>query len=429
MATGGLTPLRGNNAYIGYGKQSAWGTPVAPTWFSRWLDGSGFNADAKVTTEMEGDASPWEILAYKTEQKGMVKVVEYARPQSIGYALQAFLGTGSDTFTAPSISTTFSATIVAGATTFSVPVSIGTVGTLALNCTPGYAAANYEVATVDLTTKTGVGPYTYTLAAGAKFRNGHTSGDAITSVSAHVLARTNTTYDPYTLEWALGFQAGGATGQVFRLQDAVCTEIQLTLEAKKPIKIEHTWYGALTKLQAAPSAPTYEGLSIVGLAGGPFAYYQGQGNWLVDGVATGNAVTVRKATLQLKNSTDVSEYVTEGITPAYFSPENIKVTCDAEAIFQNWNQYNEMYFGAQTIATGAGDSYLVGYGSLQTTFVSDPVNSLLLGILNGAYTAMALTPKLDAKGIPQPLKLTALKSTTALNPLLATLNNSYASSY
>ena len=38
-------PIRGDNAYIGLGKQSQQGAPVAPSWFPRILDCSIFEFD------------------------------------------------------------------------------------------------------------------------------------------------------------------------------------------------------------------------------------------------------------------------------------------------------------------------------------------------------------------------------------------------
>src|SRR5690242_6413178 len=104
MATGGLTPIRGNDAYVACGKQSAWGTAVAPTWFPIWLQGSEWGAETKTTSEMQGDGSPHKAFLYKTGQYGLVKIVEYARPIGTGYSLQGLLGTNSDTYTAPTFS-------------------------------------------------------------------------------------------------------------------------------------------------------------------------------------------------------------------------------------------------------------------------------------------------------------------------------------
>ena len=426
--TGGLANIRENLFYVGCGKQSVWGTAVAPTWYSLWLDGTDVNPQAKITLEREGDTSPFMGLAYKENQYGVAKVVEYARPITLGYILQALLGSGSDTYTAPTKSSTFASAVLAGATSFQSVGSLGNSGTLGINATPAYSNAGvYEVVTVNLASQSGTGPYTYTLNGGGAFLNAHAMSDAITSASQHTLTRQTAGYDAFTLEFAFG---SATLGEVWRLQDAVCYEVKLTCNKGKPIKVEHSWYGALHKLQSAFSTPSYEGSRVVGQAGAPFIFWEGSGNWLVDGSSSANAATVEKLELDLKNTTNAEDFISESISPALFIPSDMDITATAEAIFTSYNQFNETYFGAKTLSTGASDSYLVGYGAIQTTLQADPVNSLLVNVLNGAYTADSkLTPKLDAKGLRQPFKLTGQRTAAIANPFSATLMNSLASSY
>src|SRR6185312_476147 len=139
MATGGLPAIRDNLFYIGGGKQAAWGTAVAPTWFHRWLDSTDADGSVQYGSEREGDTSPYISLVYKSGQYWAFKVVEYVRPQIAGYALQALLGTGSDTYTAPAKTGTLAAAVVAGATSFTTTTDLGNLGTLALNVDPGYS--------------------------------------------------------------------------------------------------------------------------------------------------------------------------------------------------------------------------------------------------------------------------------------------------
>lgn len=428
MATGGLTPIRGNDAYVGYGKQSVWATPVPPTCYPRWLDGSEWGSEVKVTSEMQGDGSPHKGLMYKTEQYGMVKIVEYAYPIGAGYALQALFGSGSDTYTAPTKSGTLSAAVLAGANSFQTSLDLGNVGTLALNFTPGVSSMVYEVQTVDLTTKTGVGPFTYSLSGTAKFLYAHAMTDVITSASTHLLKRQLVSYDPYTIEFGWGRQTG-TPSQFWRLQDAVCTELKITLEAKKPVKFEHTWYGTLVKLQAASTAPAYEGINIVGQAGSPFMFYQNSGTFSVDGATTGNAAQLEKVEISLKNTTDPAEFVTESINPSYFQLGDIDATVTASAVLQNFNQYNEMYYGASSIATGATDSYKVGYGSLSGTLSTDGLNAFTFNIANAGYTAGRPVPKLDGKSMLQPIQMTPVTNGATPDPYSFTLANSQASVY
>lgn len=428
MATGGLTPIRGNDVYIGWTKQAAWGTPLAPTFFWRWLDGSEWNPDRKMTSEREGDTSPFISISWATAQMGLVKIVEYARPITAGCALQAFLGSGSDTYTAPTKSTTLAAAVTLPATTFQSTADLGSVGTMAVAIEGGYASTTGEVVNVNLVSRTGTGPYTYTLNGGASFARAHSNSGTIVSQASHAFTRQIQTYDPYTLEWAYG-HAGGTPAQAWRLQDAVCTELKISGQANRPIKFEHTWYGALSKLQAALSSPVYEGAGVFGTPSGPFRYDQAGTSWLIDGAGTGNAATIGKFDLTMKNSTDVNEFVTEALTPAYFIPSNFDVSANLDVVFQSFAQYNEAFFGSASPATGASDSTIVGIGSFQATFTADAINSLLLNLLNGAYQGPKLTPKLDAKAIHQPIQLVGQRGAGITNPFAATLTNAQASQY
>ena len=428
MATGGLTPIRGNDAYIGWIKQAAWGTPLAPTFFWRWLDGSEWNPEMKLTSEREGDTSPFISIAWKTHQMGMVKVVEYARPISAGCALQALLGSGSDTYTAPTISTTLSSAVLAGATSLSTVATLGTVGTLAVAVEGGYSSTTGEIVTVDLTTHTGAGPFTYTLANAATFRLGHSNSGTVVSQASHALTRQTGPYDPYTLEWAYG-HAGGTPSSAWRLQDAVCTELKISGQANHPIRFEHTWYGALSKLQAALSSPVYEGAGVIGTPSAPFRFDQGGSSWQIDGAGTGNAATIAKYDVTIKNSTDVQEFVTETLTPAYFQPGNCDISANLDVVFQNFAQYYETYFGSTAPASGSSDSAIVGVGSFQVTHTLDAINSLLLNLKNAAYQTAKITPKLDGKAVHQPIQLIGQRSASVSNPFAATLTNAQNSQY
>jgi hypothetical protein len=427
MATGGMTPIRQNLFYIGWGKQSAWGAAVPPTSFWRWLDGSEANPEAKFATEREGDTSPYMSLIYKSGQYWTVKVVEYLRPITAGCAFQALLGSGSDTYTAPAKSSTLAAAVVAGATTFQSTGDLGNSSTLAINFTPGVASATYEVQTVNLASRTGTGPYTYTLAAGATFKNAHNSGDTITSASTHVFARTSYSYDPYSIEFAFG-DGTHAPYQAIRLRDTVCVDLKLTSVAGKPVRLEHTWYGAASILQSALATVVLEGTTVVGAAGGPLTHFMAGSSWQVDNAGTGNAGSIKQFDLTLKNTSAPDEFQSEGISPAYFAPANFDITGQLQVIFQNYQQYYETYYGAASPAANAVDSYLVGYGQAAVTWTGDGVNSLQASLPSLAYTAAKLTPKLDAKPLMQSIAFSGIKS-GATAPLSLVLSNSQAAVY
>jgi hypothetical protein len=426
MAGGGLAVTAENLWYLGFAKEATWGTTVTPTTFLQWLDGSEANPDAKYEEEREGDGGAFISLVHKTSQLWMIKISQYVRPITVGYILQALLGSGSDTYTAPSKSTTLSAAVLAGATSFSSTASLGNTGTLAINFTPGISSVNYEVQTVNLASQTGTGPYTYNLVAGAKFRNAHNSGDAITSASTHVFTRQPYTYDPYTFEAAF-FQAG--FGKAFRIADCCCCEVQMQWEKGKKIKLDSTWYGTGAAIQAAFLTPSYEGTSVIGTPGAPMVYYQAGGTWSLDNATTGNALTIEKLTLALKNGTDPLDSQSEGLSPVYFVPGIMDISGSFDVEFSSYQQYYETYFGSATPATGATDSYLVGVGQLSATLQPDAVNSLALSLPNISYKAPKLTPKLDGKILRQTIDFTGNKTAANPTPLQLTLTNSLASGY
>src|SRR5260221_6267357 len=113
MATGGLLTFRDNAVYIGWAKQAAWGTGLAPTNWWIWRDGSDVVTNKNVTIEREGDQSGFASLPYVDRATGMIKIIEYARPIVLGCALQSLLGTGSDAFTA-AVNTTLGGQATAG---------------------------------------------------------------------------------------------------------------------------------------------------------------------------------------------------------------------------------------------------------------------------------------------------------------------------
>lgn len=429
MASGGLTPLRGNNVYAGWAKEATWGTPVAPTSFWRWEDGSASKINARFAVEREGDTTPHSSLVYKSEQSGDLKIVEYVRPRTVGCALQAFFGTGSDTYVAPTKSTTLAASITAGATTFQSTGDLGNVGNLAMNFTPAVASATYEVQTVNLTTRTGAGPYTYTLAGTAAFLNAHSNADVITSASTHTFTRQVTTYDPYSIEIGRG-DGVNAPFQVVRFVDCVCYDLTLTSEFGKPLRLEHSWYAADAKLITGNATVVLEGGSQVGQSAAPITHMMG-GTWTLNNLTTGNAATIKKVVLKAKNSTGVNDFVLEKIQPAYFTIDNWDVTLELTVKFNSFNDYYMCYFGGVTNpAANTLDSYLVGYGQYSVTYTEDAVNSLAISAPYAAYAAPTELPfKLDGRPIDQQIVLRPLKSQSVANPITLTLSNSQNSVY
>lgn len=429
MAGNALTPLRGNLASVGWIKEANWGTALAATSWWQWLDGTDAALEPKIAQERQGDTSPYINLAYKQSQSGMIKVVEYARPRTMGCALQAILGTGSDTYTAPTKSTTLAASIVVGATTFQSTADLGNVGSMAMNFTPGLASATYEVQTVNLASRTGAGPYTYTLANSATFRNAHSNSDAITSASSHAFTRQLVGYDPYSIDMVRGDGVNNPF-QLTRFHDCVCTDLTLTHQARKPLRLEHSWYAAGAQLvSGAFPTVTLESQNVIGYPGAPFMFHQISGNVLIDGASTGNAVTVEQIAMKIKNTTNVDEFVLESVNPAFFTPDNFDMSIQMTVVFQNFNQYYETYFGSSAPANNASDSYQVGYGTFQVTWVEDAINQFVMNATNVAYMAAKIPQKLDGKPVRQQIMLLPLKSLSVATPLTLTLSNSQNSAY
>lgn len=422
MATGGLNVFRENAVYVAGGKESAWGAGVPATWGWYWLDGSDANPETKLSSEREGDTSPFKALVWKTEQHEVIKIVEYVHPILAGYALQALCGTGSDTYTAPTVNTTLAAPIVAGATSCQVAANLGNVGTQVCIFEPGYTSATWEIATLDLTTKTGTGPYTYTLAASATFQKGHSNAGVVQSASNHVFTRKGA-YDPYSIE--IGWNTDGGTLQkAIRYIDCTCVDLKITSEKGKKLKFEHTWYATAFQELGTFTVPPYE-------TNKPMTHYDANGLWQLNAAATLNALTIDKFEVDFKNSTAAEDCQSEGLQPVYFIPGNCDITGSYEVLFNDWSQYNLAYAGGRTVATGKGDSVIVGTEAILALWQPDLLNSLQVSLPNVFYSAAKLTPRLDAKPLPQPVTFEAINNRPAgvTNPFTVTLANSQASQY
>lgn len=431
MATGGLSTIHGDEFQIGVGKQSAWGTDVAPTQGWRWLDGTDANPAETENTEREGDTGGAESLVWKTGQSVPVKMVEAVRPRTLGTTLQAWCGTSSDTYTAPTFAaSTLSASVAAGDTVFSTATNLGNVGTLGLNVDPGFATTTYEVVNVDLTTKSGGGPFTYTLASGGTFKKAHNSGVTITSASSHVFTRQMLTYDPYSIEYTFG-RTGRSNQQCFRAQDAICYDLQIAGSAGQRLGISHSWYAADVQLKASPTALTYEGFNSVGVAGGPLSWYQGN-VWKINGLTTGNAPSIRAFDITCHNTTQPMDLQNELLVADYYMPGDFDVSGSFTVAWQSYAQYYDTFFGSTSPATGTKSSYLIGLESLELRWASDAVNSFAVKLPQIYFKAPKLTPRHDGKPLYQQISFTAQKPRPGLSDtdtVILTLLNSQASAY
>lgn len=419
--------LRGNQVYMGWAKQAGWDVPLAPTRYWRWLTGSRANPLTRMQTWREGDSSPYESFAVKRGQWWVVRVVEYLRPITAGAALQALLGSGSDVFSAPTISTTLAAPITPGATTFQAAASIGAVGTGWLAFTPGYASVSNEALNVNLASRSGSGPFTYALAAGQRFLMSHASGDTVASAGTHVFTRQYA-YDPYTIE--IGYGAGGIVpNAAFRIQDCVCYDLEFEAVAGRPVRLTHLWYGISGATQATLATPTFEGAGLLGTAGRPLLMADAGNTWKLNGATTGNAATITRLKLKLHNTTRPDAIRDELLAPSYFLPGDIEITGSMEAHFATFQQYSQAYYGSASPPAGATDGYSIGYESLNVTFAADGINGLTLALPTIAYAAAELTPQTNGEPLRQPIVFGALRSPTNPSPITLMLTNTQNTPY
>lgn len=187
-------PIRGDNAYIGLGKQSQQGAPVAPSWFPRILDGSSFEVDLQAGELWEMDGSRHVSQLIKNRQMVKFKQVVTPRMNEVGMLEQATMGSGSDAITAgtpagtlnTALTANSSTTIVvsgAGFSTFLTPAS-GTMYLLITDPTNGN-----EIIPVTLPA-TGTNPYTFTIA--STYNSGKPKLSHSTTLAVAVLTSVST---------------------------------------------------------------------------------------------------------------------------------------------------------------------------------------------------------------------------------------------
>src|SRR6266704_6186316 len=104
----GIISIRDDNAYVGMAIQSGQGTPVAPNYFFRWLDGTKMEFDLKVTEVWEGDGTRHLSQIIKAHQMVKATIKLNPRPIELGFLESASLGSGADTFVTAVSSTTVS---------------------------------------------------------------------------------------------------------------------------------------------------------------------------------------------------------------------------------------------------------------------------------------------------------------------------------
>jgi hypothetical protein len=198
--------IRDDNAYFGFAQEATPGTPVAPVWFPRWVDGS-IEYDLKSEEVYEGDGSRRASQLVKNQQMLKIKLKCYPRMNELGAIEKMIMGSGSDTITTATPTSTSTGAVTGGSSTSITLTSgsgfsaTGQSGTFQMLVGLGTTADPYETVTFTAPTSGAV----LTVAAGyngGKFKSNHGSGTTVSSIAT---INTSFTNSP---------SAGGTTVQV-----------------------------------------------------------------------------------------------------------------------------------------------------------------------------------------------------------------------
>lgn len=378
-----IVPIRADNAYVGIGKQSAQGSPVAPSSFVRWLDGTKFAFDLKTEQVWEGDGTRRLSQIIKNMQSVKSTIVFNPRPIELGLFETACMGSGADALTGATANTQLASSVTAGATSISVSSNTGLTGagTVALMLTPGGASEEVVVVTVPVT---GVGPYTATLANSATVKNNHSSSDTVISQNTHTITdQSDGSY--YTIEYGLGSLSGGA-GPTIRITDCKIESIKRSSKAGTLLEYTVEFNGIATVSQGSPSTVTLE-------AHQPFLYTQGV--WTLNGSTTGDALAVETFDIMQKNNLDIG-IQTEQLILAAIIFGNLDVTVTADLVMQNSQLIALTYWGS---TSGTTDAQAIGAGALTLKFTqADTYHTVQYNVPTLHYDKVTEpTPKKDGK--------------------------------
>lgn len=346
-------PIRADNAYIALGKQSGQGSIQVPNVFPRWLDGSKIEFDLAAGDVWEGDGSRHLSQVIKNRQLVKIKIVVNPRPVELGFFEAAAMGSGADALTAATVATTLSALTSAGATSITVAANTGLTGsgTIALVLEPG--TATEEVALFNIPA-TGVGPYTLTVNTaynGGALKLAHANAGVVRSATTHTLTdQIDGNY--YTVDVCLGALNSGA-GVTLRVRDCKVDQIKRSGKAGSLLTYEIDLIGIATT-SVTVGTPTYENRQ---------AFLFATGTWTINGLTTGDALTIEQFDITQKNNLDTIQ--TEALVLAAILFGNINVDAAFDFVMQNANFINLVYFGS---TSGAADNQVIGSGSLNVVF-------------------------------------------------------------
>lgn len=368
-----IVPIRSDNAYFGFAKETTPGTPVAPSIFPRWMDGSSIQIEMENEAIEEGDGSRRTSTIIKNGQKVKIKLVAALRANELGFFEAAAQGASSDTYTAPTVSTTLSASTSVGATSVTVAANTGLTGagTIALALEAG--SSTEEIAIFALPA-TGAGPYTLTVDSsynGGTLKLAHSSSGAVKSAATHVITdQTDGNY--YTIEVGLG-NLYGAGGTALRVRSCKVSSFKRSSEKGKLLKHEIEFVGIASTVQGTPATVTLE-------QHGPFLFTQG--TWTLDGSTTGDANNLRDFEIAQDNKLD-DDTQTEQLTLSSLIFGAIEVKASYSLIFTAASRLFLTYFGS---TTGTTDAQALGLGSLTVTFTQpDTLQSVQYKILTLGY--------------------------------------------
>ena len=410
-----IVPIRNDNAYVGISKQVSQGTPVAPSTFLRWLDGTKFEFDLKVESVWEGDGTRRLSQLIKNKQSVKMTINFNPRPVEMGLIEQMAMGSGSDTYTAPTTATTLASSVTAGATSISLAANTGltSAGTAKVMLTPG--SATEEIVTIT-TPGTGSGPYSYTIANSGTAANAHSSGDSVITSAKHVFT-DQSDGDYYTVEIGLGSLNGGA-GPTIRVAD--CKINSLKRESKAGMLLEYSMEieGLATAAQGSPAVVTLENHS-------PFLFVQGA--WTLNGSTSGDALAVESFDIQQKNGLDLVQ--TESLVPSAIIFGNLNIEVTANLVMQNQQLIALTYWGG---TSGTTDSQTIGAGSLTLIFTqADGFHTVQYKIPTMHYSKITEpAPKKDGKHYNIGIKAEGVSNQGANTYLLqTTVQNGKTSAY
>lgn len=419
-----ITPIRSDNAYFGFAKESSPGTAVSPAIFPRWMDGSNIEIDAKMEDIWEGDGSRRLSTIIKNQQIVKIKLVATLRPIELGFFEVAAQGSGSDSYTAPTTNTTMSSSSSAGATTISIAANTGLTASGTAALVIGAGTASEEIA-IFTTPVSGSGPYTLTVNSsynGGALKLAHSSASTVQSAAQHVITdQTDGNY--YTVEVGLGtlFSAGGTT---LRVRDCKVETFKRSAKAGGLLMHEIEFVGIATTSQGSAATVTLEQHA-------PFLFTQS--SWTLDGSTSGDAPNLKSFDITQKDNLDTG-IQTEALTLAAIIFGRLNVDIGFDVVFTTASRIYLTYFGS---TSGTTDAQALGLGSLTVTFTQpDTLQTVTYSILTLAYTKVTKpVPKTDGKhfemkvsgtSIAAPLSGVGSNNTYLLQ---TTLNNTQYSAY